>query len=474
MSDSASPFDEPGIHVIATDADVDDAAALLTRLSVRVDAVLDGDVAFSPFQDAAENLFLGHEPRRFGLVDRSRMRREAAEVFDRLGLDLDVDGPVPSSPEDQLLFAVGRSMVRGLRRCAVNADRSPAIAALHGRSLSALTRSGVSLVVVGASVGPLLASARTISVATLGRPAQIVGRCVPGVGAPDQVVALLTANIENSRESSASDGRAASARERDENPAEGGRSALSRMSWLSLTAWTVSPLPGSGVPIADNVDLDLVGGTITAVTGRGSRELIASLFGGSLGPPTRGRVILQRGDHADSIDVGALSAADAIAAGCAYGSEDPLSYDIGMLGGIPSRVSGATLKRLAASGVVDDRRSYQLAKPTILTSLGRSDDAQAFTRVLHSWQQDGPSVILLDEPLRRDPVARASALRGMSERGAVVVIVASRPDDIAALADRLVVVENGAIVRDERLPVDGARSRYRMVVSARLGAPASR
>lgn len=469
MSELASSFNEPGIHVIATDGDVDDAAALLAGLSVRVDAVIDGDAAFSPFQDAAENLFLGHEPRRFGLVDRSRMRREAAEVFDRLGLVLDVTGPVPRSPEHQLLFAVGRAMVRGLGTCAVNADRFPAIATMPRRSFSTLTRSGVSLIVVGASVGRLLPSASTISVVTLERPTRVVGTCAPGVDAPDQVVALLTRNRGSAPESGAlaQNSRAASAKERDVNPVAGGRPTL------SLTSWTVSPLPGSGVPIADGVDLDLVGGTVTAVTGRGSRELIASLFGGSLGPPTQGRVLLRRSDDTEAIEVGALSAADAIASGCAYGSEDPLSFDIGMLGGIPSRVSGATLKRLAASGLVDDRRSYQPAKPTVLTTLGRSDDAQAFTGVLRSWQQEGPSVILLDEPLRRDTVARTSALRGMSERGAIVVIVTSRPDDIEAIADRLLVVENGAVVHDSRLPVDSACSRYRMIVSARLRGPAT-
>ncbi|MGI3777380.1 MAG: sugar ABC transporter ATP-binding protein, partial [Janthinobacterium lividum] len=42
-----------------------------------------------PYLDAVENIFLGRELVRFGLLDRARMRREAAVLFERLGVRLD-------------------------------------------------------------------------------------------------------------------------------------------------------------------------------------------------------------------------------------------------------------------------------------------------------------------------------------------------------------------------------------------------
>ena len=45
----------------------------------------------------AENIFVGHEPRRAGdLVDHARMKRLAAEIFKRLGVDIDVTATVSS------------------------------------------------------------------------------------------------------------------------------------------------------------------------------------------------------------------------------------------------------------------------------------------------------------------------------------------------------------------------------------------
>ncbi|HKY04638.1 MAG TPA: sugar ABC transporter ATP-binding protein, partial [Blastocatellia bacterium] len=47
------------------------------------------EVNLLAFRTVAENIFLGREPRRFGLIDWKRMNRESAELLERLGLDID-------------------------------------------------------------------------------------------------------------------------------------------------------------------------------------------------------------------------------------------------------------------------------------------------------------------------------------------------------------------------------------------------
>ena len=59
----------------------------------------------------AENLFLGRQPRRFGLIDRRRMQREAAEVLARYGLDIDVREPLSAySVAVQQVIAIARAV----------------------------------------------------------------------------------------------------------------------------------------------------------------------------------------------------------------------------------------------------------------------------------------------------------------------------------------------------------------------------
>jgi ABC-type sugar transport system ATPase subunit len=463
MTEAAGGFASPGLHVIATDVDVDDVADLLARLSVPVDAVVDGDLALSPYQDAAENLFLGHEPRRFGLVDRSRMRREAAEVFARFGLDLSPDGPPALSPDDHLLFALARIAVQDASAGAINADRldDPSGAALN--ACGHLTSQGISVVVVGAAVGAYLVQASTVTVVSLeSGVARVIGTCAPGPLASDAVVALL--------EGDHAAGARASGPTCTTHP-QGAQSALPVHPILSVSAWTVPAIPGASHAVADRVSFDVYGGEVAALTGHGSRELALSLFGASMGPATAGRVCVRSGADEEVVDVGALSVSETISVGLSYGSERPLAYDVGLLGGIPTSVSGAALKRLAASGVIDSRRAYATSRRPLVAALRGGEDPSAFTDVLRSWGDDGPAVVILDEPLVADREARVSAVRELAARGAAILIVSSRPADIADSADRLFVAESGSIRDVVELGAGPSELRLGPVLRARLRVP---
>ena len=52
------------------------------------------EINLVPFRSVAENVFMGREPRRLGLLDWRRMNREAAEILARLGVHLDVRQPL--------------------------------------------------------------------------------------------------------------------------------------------------------------------------------------------------------------------------------------------------------------------------------------------------------------------------------------------------------------------------------------------
>jgi ribose transport system ATP-binding protein len=47
------------------------------------------EVNLLAFRTVAENIFLGREPRRMGLIDWQRMNRDAGALLERLGLDID-------------------------------------------------------------------------------------------------------------------------------------------------------------------------------------------------------------------------------------------------------------------------------------------------------------------------------------------------------------------------------------------------
>ncbi|MFI7497553.1 sugar ABC transporter ATP-binding protein [Streptomyces sp. NPDC049687] len=72
------------------------------------------EVNLCPNLSVAENIFIGREPTRMGRIQWKRLRQEAAELVDRLGLDIDVTAPLSSYPlAVQQLVAIVRSLGTG-------------------------------------------------------------------------------------------------------------------------------------------------------------------------------------------------------------------------------------------------------------------------------------------------------------------------------------------------------------------------
>ncbi|GGX42906.1 sugar ABC transporter ATP-binding protein [Streptomyces fructofermentans] len=72
------------------------------------------EVNLCPNLSVAENIFIGREPTRWGRIRWKQLRREAAELVDRLGLDIDVTAPLSAYPlAVQQLVAIVRAVGTG-------------------------------------------------------------------------------------------------------------------------------------------------------------------------------------------------------------------------------------------------------------------------------------------------------------------------------------------------------------------------
>src|SRR4051812_1661 len=69
------------------------------------------EVNLVPYRSVAENIFLGREPRRFGLIDRRRMHEAATALLARLDLRIDVTRPLYEySIATQQMTALARAL----------------------------------------------------------------------------------------------------------------------------------------------------------------------------------------------------------------------------------------------------------------------------------------------------------------------------------------------------------------------------
>ncbi|MEW6237557.1 MAG: sugar ABC transporter ATP-binding protein [Candidatus Omnitrophota bacterium] len=105
-----------------------------------------------PQLGAAENIFLGKEPTRFGFVDFKREKREAAQLLERLGISFDLDEPVNRlSIAQQQMVEIAKAL--SVKAKIIAMDEPSATLTLHElKNLFALIRTlkeqGVSIVYI--------------------------------------------------------------------------------------------------------------------------------------------------------------------------------------------------------------------------------------------------------------------------------------------------------------------------------------
>ncbi len=155
------------------------------------------DLALADNLDVGANVFLGREPmtRRFGLpvIDRRRMRAEAAMTLDRLDIGLDrLDRPVSAlSGGQRQCVAIGRALHWNARVLIMD-EPTAALGVPEQRKVIALIQSlkahGVGIVFISHNLADIFAVADRIVVLRRGTNA---GERTRAATNPDEIVRLM-------------------------------------------------------------------------------------------------------------------------------------------------------------------------------------------------------------------------------------------------------------------------------------------
>jgi simple sugar transport system ATP-binding protein len=212
-----------------------------------------------------------------------------------------------------------------------------------------------------------------------------------------------------------------------------------------------------GVPAVRDVSLVVRAGEIVAVAGvagNGQRELADTIAG--MRPPTRGRITvvgraLEGGDPRE-----------AIAAGIAYVPEDRLGTGVAPSLSLASNVVLKSYRKPPASRgpLLVVRRIRELARALMerydVRAAGPEVPARQLSggnlqKVVLGREFSGdPAVLIAASPTRGLDVAGIetvhSYLRTAAERGMALLLISEDLDEILALADRVVVMYEGAVV----------------------------
>jgi inositol transport system ATP-binding protein len=391
-----------------------------------------------PFMSVAENLYLGREPMRRGLIDWKRMRAESRAVLKNLGLDVDPQQEVRwLSVAQQQTVEIARAMTQSAKLIIMDeptaALSSREVDVLHGviRSLKAR---GVSLIYVTHRLGEVKQICDSFTVL---RDGCFVARgAVGGASVADLVRLMVGRDVEFVR--------------RSRQPRTGG-------SALSVKGISTSRDPlGRHATALHDVSLEVRAGEIVGLAGligAGRTELARVIFGADR---------CERGTlYVSGRELRPLrSPADAIAAGVALVPEDRKQQGCFLEQSVSRNLSLPSLRQLSFWRIfVDERRERDMVAHYSRTLGIRMAGPQVAIGTLSGGNQQKvllarcmalkPSVLIVDEPTRGiDVGAKAEVhqlLCEMADRGVAVIVISSELPEVIALSDRIVVFREGSV-----------------------------
>jgi ribose transport system ATP-binding protein len=395
-------------------------------------SIIHQELSLLPYRSVAENVLLGEEPRRFGVVDRRAMRAATAKLLSRLGSRIDPDAEVRTLEiSDQQIVEIAKALAFDARILVLDAPTGALAAGAAARLLALVRRlreEGVALVYISHRLREVFDIADRITVLKDGGRVATISRA--GAAMPDIVRMMVGRELSDFFPPRLVDSPGAALLE----------------------------IEDAGNDEVDDITLSLRAGEIVGVAGlegSGKSALARAIFGDE--PFTRGTVrFLGDAGHF-------RSPRRAVAAGLGFLSDDRKSE--GLLPQQSIRDNSALVLRafapaLQAPGsgatrgdLVDDAlrgvdvRAANFDQQVLELSGGNQQKV-----VIARWLRRAPRVLIAVEPTRGiDVAAKASVyriLRDFSGKGGAVLMISSDLPEVVGLSDRILVMSAGRIVAE--------------------------
>ncbi|PBC71797.1 monosaccharide ABC transporter ATP-binding protein (CUT2 family) [Streptomyces sp. TLI_235] len=423
--------------------------------------IIHQELALVPYLSIAENIFLGNEHARRGIISWNRTLTHAAALLKRVGLHENPHTRIADiGVGKQQLVEIAKALAKEVKllildepTAALNDEDSRKLLDL----MLELKAQGISCIIISHKLNEIARVADSVTVLRDGRTIETIPVGADGI-AEDRIIRGMV-------------GRDLEHRYPERTP-EVGEVAF------AVEDWTVQHPIDHHRNVVDGASLSVRSGEIVGIAGlmgAGRTELAMSVFGRSYGRHTGGRVLVH------GREVSTRTVPQAIGHGIAYVTEDRKQLGLNLIDDISRNISLSALGKVARRGWVNRheetkvaesyRASMNIKAPSVFAETGKLSGGNQQKVVLSKWIFAGPQVLILDEPTRGiDIGAKAEiyqVIADLAAQGKAVLVISSELPELLGLCDRIYTMAEGRVTGEvARADADQESLMRLMTVSA--------
>lgn len=401
--------------------------------------IIHQELALIPELSIMENIFLGNEPVRRGIIDWAEARKRSIELLARVGLREDPDTPIKEiGVGKQQLVEIAKALNKSVKllildepTAALNESDSQHLLDL----ILGLKGRGITSIIISHKLNEIEQIADEITIIRDGKSIETLNVVEDGVD-EDRIIKGMV-------------GRTLESRFPEHTPKIG-------EVFFEVKDWTVGHPQIQDRLVCKNSSFHVRRGEIVGfagLMGAGRTELARSVFGHSYGRFISGQV------YKDGKPITMRSVRQAIDAGLGYVTEDRKSLGLNLLDDIKTTTVSANLKKVSRGIVVDTNKEFMVAEqyrkslrtktPSVEEGVSKLSGGNQQKVVLAKWMFTDPDLLILDEPTRGIDVGAKYEIYGiiqeLANQGKGVIVISSELPELLGLSDRIYTIFEGSI-----------------------------
>ncbi len=400
--------------------------------------IIHQELALIPYLSIAENVFLGNEQAKTGVIDWNETTTRTNELLSLVGLHESPNTLITNiGVGKQQLVEIARALAKEVKllildepTAALNDEESNKLLDL----LRDLRTKGITSILISHKLNEVEKVSDRITVIRDGKTIETLEKGKDQI-TEDRIIKGMV-------------GRDMSHRFPHREPKIGDTT-------MEVIDWNVTH-PIHDRKVINNVNMKVRSGEIIGLAGlmgAGRTELAMSIFGKSYGSKITGTIKLK----GKPVELSSVS--KAIESGIAYVTEDRKNYGLVLIDNIKNNITMANLKKISKNSVVgehdenmvaeDYRKKFNIKSSSIMQKTGNLSGGNQQKVVLSKWIFTDPDVLILDEPTRGIDVGAKyeinTIINQLADSGKSIIVISSEMPELLGLCDRIYVVNEGEI-----------------------------